>query len=40
MTLRNIVEIYGAKQSVWDIDIENCKKMTEKWCNKLNVKRL
>ena len=35
---RNIVQIYGIDQSVWDIDIKKCKDMTNKWIDKLNVK--
>jgi hypothetical protein len=35
---RNIVQIYGVDQSVWDIDIQKCKNMTNEWIDKLNVK--
>jgi len=35
---RNIVQIYGVEQSVWDIDIKKCKDMTNEWIDKLNVK--
>jgi len=35
---RNIVQIYGVEQSVWDIDIKKCKYMTNEWIDKLNVK--
>ena len=37
MIFRNIVEINGVKQTVWDIDIEKCKKMTLDWIQRLNV---
>ena len=34
---RNIVQIYEVDQSVWDIDIDECLKMTTKWVDILNV---
>ena len=37
---RNIVEINGVKQTVWDIDIEKCKKMTLDWIQRLNVTKI
>ena len=37
MILRNVVDIHDKKQSVWDIDIMKCKKMTDKWIKKLSV---
>ena len=37
MNYRDIKLIHGEKQIIWDIDIMNCKKMTEKWKRKLNV---
>ena len=35
---RNIVKIYEVDQSIWDVDIDECLKMTTKWVNRLNVK--
>ena len=37
MNYRDIKLIHGEKQIIWDIDIMNCKKMTEKWKRKLNL---
>ena len=34
---RNVVQIYGVDQSVWDIDLEECKIMTNEWIDKLAV---
>tara|TARA_Y100000813_G_C24070603_1_gene308524 strand:+ start:147 stop:689 length:543 start_codon:yes stop_codon:yes gene_type:complete len=34
---RNVVDINDKKQTVWEIDIMKCKKMTDKWIKKLSV---
>jgi hypothetical protein len=37
MTYREVISIYGENQIIWDIDIVNCKIMTEKWKIKLDL---